>query len=130
MMDTRHGYRDQITRIIFKIVIGIASVSQPGRKLQLPCQNIFVIICLKQAVSNLLQNILFSRIYNNFPTNASYLQFNHNGFVVLEDLLTSEECDSLRVRCRELIDEFDLSTHPKSVFSTTNQVCVIEPSFL
>ena len=57
------------------------------------------------------------------------MQFNNNGFVVLEDLLTSEECDSLRVRCRELIDEFDLSTHPKSVFSTTNQVCAIESQF-
>uniref|UniRef100_A0A7M5UYG4 Phytanoyl-CoA dioxygenase domain-containing protein 1 n=2 Tax=Clytia hemisphaerica TaxID=252671 RepID=A0A7M5UYG4_9CNID len=47
--------------------------------------------------------------------------FKKDGYVVLESFLQEEECDQLRSRSKELIEEMDLSTHPKTVFSTTNQ---------
>lgn len=40
---------------------------------------------------------------------------------MLKNLFTEAECDSLRNRCKEIIDDFEVSSHPKSVFSTTNQ---------
>lgn len=49
-------------------------------------------------------------------------QFQADGYVVIESLLTTEECDHLRAKSTQFIDELDMSTHPKTVFSTVRQV--------
>lgn len=48
--------------------------------------------------------------------------FKKNGFVVLENFLSDKDCDKLRGRSKKLIEEMDIKTHPKSIFSTTKQV--------
>ncbi|XP_065053275.1 phytanoyl-CoA dioxygenase domain-containing protein 1-like isoform X2 [Rhopilema esculentum] len=47
-------------------------------------------------------------------------EFHSKGYLVLKDLFTPAECDALMKRCGEFVDDFDFSTHPKSVFSTVS----------
>ncbi|XP_002163250.3 phytanoyl-CoA dioxygenase domain-containing protein 1 isoform X1 [Hydra vulgaris] len=53
--------------------------------------------------------------------NAVIDQFVTNGYAVIEDFLSSDECDLLRERSKHYIETLDISTHPRSVFSTENQ---------
>merc|ERR1712029_1165681 len=48
-------------------------------------------------------------------------QFAKDGYVVLEDFLSHETCDALFARLRTMIDNLDMETHPKTVFSTEHQ---------
>jgi len=57
---------------------------------------------------------------SNFTENH-LKQFQENGFVVLENVYSEKECDVLRETSKEYIHQLDMSQHPKSVFSTTDQ---------
>lgn len=41
-----------------------------------------------------------------------------DGYVVLDDLLTSQECDDLRQRMTEIVEEMDVPEHCRTTFST------------
>ncbi len=41
-----------------------------------------------------------------------------DGYVVLEGLLTSQECDELRQRMTEIVDDMDVPEHCRITFST------------
>lgn len=45
-------------------------------------------------------------------------KLNKDGFVVLEDVYTSEEIDEMKQEMRKIVDSMDLEGQPKSVFST------------
>jgi hypothetical protein len=36
----------------------------------------------------------------------------------VDKVFTSEECQALRNECRRMVDDFDLTQHPKTVFVT------------
>ena len=48
-----------------------------------------------------------------------------NGYIILKDVFKPEECQALRDECRRIVDDFDVSQHPTSVFSTVKQVITI-----
>lgn len=56
-------------------------------------------------------------------------QFNRDGFLVLEDFNTAEECDALMNRARELSEEYRLQGKA-SVFETSNQTKTSDEYFL
>lgn len=50
-------------------------------------------------------------------------KFDEDGYLLLEGVYSAEHCKRLRDRCKQIVEtNLDLSTHPKSVFSTTKQV--------
>ncbi|KAI9359222.1 phytanoyl-CoA dioxygenase family protein [Zopfochytrium polystomum] len=57
-------------------------------------------------------------------------QFNEDGFLAIEDFFTVEDAQKLLKRARELIDGFDLETHPKTKFSTSRENHVGDDYFL
>ena len=63
----------------------------------------------------------------HFGHNYQYLffilQFQDNGYLILEDVFKPEECQALRDECYRIVDDFDFSQHPtKSIFRTAKQV--------
>ena len=44
--------------------------------------------------------------------------YHDEGYLIVDGFLTEEECDTLRARCRVLVDENDFSNHPTVVFNT------------
>jgi phytanoyl-CoA hydroxylase len=56
-------------------------------------------------------------------------QYDADGFLVLENFVSLDECDRLRERARELVREFDASSHV-SVFSTREQTRTSDEYFL
>ena len=55
------------------------------------------------------------------PLNKSMLNFwNDNGYLIIENFKTNEECDKLINRSKELIDEQDFNNQ-QSVFDTVSQ---------
>ena len=55
------------------------------------------------------------------PFNDEMLSFwNEEGFLVIEQFYDSSECDNLRNRSKELIDDFAHSS-VRSIFDTNNQ---------
>jgi len=58
---------------------------------------------------------------SNLPMNDEMLNFwNENGYLIIENFKTEEECDSLIQRSKELIEEQDFFNQ-KSVFDTVSQ---------
>ena len=58
---------------------------------------------------------------SNLPINNDMLNFwNENGYLIIENFKTEEECDSLIQRSKELIEEQDF-LNQKSVFDTVSQ---------
>ena len=58
---------------------------------------------------------------SNLPMNNDMLNFwNENGYLIIENFKTDEECDSLIQRSKELIEEQDFFNQ-KSVFDTVSQ---------
>lgn len=47
-------------------------------------------------------------------------EYQEQGFLVLPDFFTAEQCDALRVRAGQLLDDFDVAS-TRSIFSTHNQ---------
>ena len=45
-------------------------------------------------------------------------KFHRDGYLVIEDFLSEEECDTLRMRCREIVENEDFSKHPTITFNT------------
>lgn len=45
-------------------------------------------------------------------------QYRTDGYLIIEDFFSHEECDALRERCRYIIEKADFSAHPKIVFNT------------
>lgn len=43
---------------------------------------------------------------------AQLKQYQEDGYLIVENFLTEEECEKLRTRCRVLVDENDFSNHP------------------
>ena len=50
-----------------------------------------------------------------------FLQFNRDGYLVIEDFATDEEVDSMRAACHVLVDEMNPAEH-HTIFSTTQLV--------
>ena len=48
-------------------------------------------------------------------------QFRKDGFLVIDDFLSSKECEVLRERAFQIIEEADLSSHPLITFTTKDQ---------
>ena len=58
---------------------------------------------------------------SNLPMNDEMLNFwNENGYLIIENFKTEEECDSLIQRSKELIEDQDFFNQ-KSVFDTVSQ---------
>eukprot|EP00123_Amoebidium_parasiticum_P006003 comp17061_c0_seq2/m.15799 comp17061_c0_seq2/g.15799 ORF comp17061_c0_seq2/g.15799 comp17061_c0_seq2/m.15799 type:complete len:271 (-) comp17061_c0_seq2:20-832(-) len=47
--------------------------------------------------------------------------FHDNGYLLLDGLVSGEDCDRLLEAARGLVRDFDPSTHPRTVFSTVKQ---------
>lgn len=47
------------------------------------------------------------------------LKYSQDGYVVLDGLLTSRECDELRQRMAEIVDRMDVPQHCRTTFSTS-----------
>ena len=58
------------------------------------------------------------------------VQFQSDGFLVLEDFASSDEVKAMLTRADELVESFDPSTVPNSVFSTTDQKKTSDQYFL
>jgi phytanoyl-CoA hydroxylase len=58
------------------------------------------------------------------------LQFERDGYLVIEDWLTVEDCEGLKSEIAGLLDSFDPAAHYKSVFSTTEQTHTSDEYFL
>ena len=57
-------------------------------------------------------------------------KFTEDGYLLIENFCTPEECDRLRSRCHQIIDEADLQNHPKVVFSTKENKQIADDYFL
>lgn len=44
--------------------------------------------------------------------------YTKNGYLIVENFFTDEECDTLRTRCYEIVDKEDFSDHPMTTFNT------------
>ncbi|XP_033502756.1 phytanoyl-CoA dioxygenase domain-containing protein 1 isoform X1 [Epinephelus lanceolatus] len=54
----------------------------------------------------------------DFMTDRDVQKYMEDGYVVLDGLLTSQECDELRQRMTEIVDEMDVPMHCRITFST------------
>ena len=58
---------------------------------------------------------------SDLPMNSEMINFwNENGYLIIEDFKTNDECDALIKRSKELIDEQDFNNQ-QSVFDTVSQ---------
>ena len=71
----------------------------------------------------------FSR--HDLPINTRMKNFwNDNGYLIIENFYSADECDNLKDRANYLIDNFDQSYFFKSVFDTANQKHAQDEYFL
>ncbi|XP_035040866.1 phytanoyl-CoA dioxygenase domain-containing protein 1 isoform X2 [Hippoglossus stenolepis] len=54
----------------------------------------------------------------DFMSDRDVQKYMEDGYVVLDGLLTSHECDELRQRMSEIVDEMDVPAHCRTTFST------------
>uniref|UniRef100_A0A3B4UN34 Phytanoyl-CoA dioxygenase domain-containing protein 1 n=1 Tax=Seriola dumerili TaxID=41447 RepID=A0A3B4UN34_SERDU len=54
----------------------------------------------------------------DFMTDRDVQTYVDDGYVVLDGLLTSQECDELRQRMTEIVDQMDVPEHCRTTFST------------
>ncbi|KAF9479066.1 phytanoyl-CoA dioxygenase [Pholiota conissans] len=66
----------------------------------------------------------------NFLTQPQIDKFHADGYLVIPNFLSSEETEALLKRSRELLDEFDIETHPKTKFTTSDKDHVGDDYFL
>uniref|UniRef100_A0A3Q3J339 Phytanoyl-CoA dioxygenase domain-containing protein 1 n=1 Tax=Monopterus albus TaxID=43700 RepID=A0A3Q3J339_MONAL len=57
----------------------------------------------------------------DFMTDRDVQKYLEDGYVVLDGLLTSQECDELRQRMAEIVDHMDVPEHCRTTFSTYDQ---------
>uniref|UniRef100_G3PU88 Phytanoyl-CoA dioxygenase domain-containing protein 1 n=1 Tax=Gasterosteus aculeatus aculeatus TaxID=481459 RepID=G3PU88_GASAC len=55
----------------------------------------------------------------DFMTDRDVQKYSQDGYVVLDGLLTSRECDELRQRMAEIVDRMDVPQHCRTTFSTS-----------
>lgn len=55
------------------------------------------------------------------PESPSYLQFQEDGFLVLEGFLSPEECAALQQRVGEIVARMDVPPHCRTEFSTQEE---------
>ena len=68
---------------------------------------------------------------NQLPFNDEMLSFwNEEGFLVIEQFYNSSECDNLRNRSKELINDFKEHSGARSIFDTNNQKHAEDDYFL
>ncbi|KAJ3176917.1 hypothetical protein HK101_010357 [Irineochytrium annulatum] len=65
-----------------------------------------------------------------FLTPQQVAEFNRDGYLVLEDFFTAADCASLINRAKELVNNFDLDTHPRTKFNTSRENHVGDEYFL
>ena len=61
---------------------------------------------------------------------AQVQQYQEDGYLVVEGFFSPEECESLRARCRYLVEEADLDNQPTVTFNTKNNAQAKEDYFL
>ncbi|XP_061703699.1 phytanoyl-CoA dioxygenase domain-containing protein 1 [Syngnathoides biaculeatus] len=54
----------------------------------------------------------------DFISDRDVQKYREDGFVVLDEFLTAQECDELRRRMREIVDAMDVPEHCRTTFST------------
>ncbi|XP_056147098.1 phytanoyl-CoA dioxygenase domain-containing protein 1 [Lampris incognitus] len=54
----------------------------------------------------------------DFMTDRNVQKYEQDGYVVLDGLLSSNECDELRQRMAEIVDQMDVPEHCRTTFST------------
>ncbi|XP_047425260.1 phytanoyl-CoA dioxygenase domain-containing protein 1 isoform X1 [Mugil cephalus] len=54
----------------------------------------------------------------DFMTDRDVQKYREDGYVVLDGLLTSQECDELKQRMAEIVDRMDVPEHCRTTFST------------
>uniref|UniRef100_A0A3P9JGS3 Phytanoyl-CoA dioxygenase domain-containing protein 1 n=1 Tax=Oryzias latipes TaxID=8090 RepID=A0A3P9JGS3_ORYLA len=54
----------------------------------------------------------------DFMTDRDVQKYKEDGFVVLDGLLSSQECDELRQRMNEIVDQMDVPEHCRTTFTT------------
>ena len=57
-------------------------------------------------------------------------KFDKDGYVLIEDFCSADECDRLRTKCHQIIDEANLDDHPKIIFSTEQHQQISDDYFL
>ena len=55
--------------------------------------------------------------------------FNENGYLIIEDFISSVECDRLKERAHRIIDEANFDDHPKVTFNTTSRTQLAQDYF-
>lgn len=48
-------------------------------------------------------------------------QFRRDGYLVLPDFFSADTAEALKSRVHSMLDSFDLTTHPKTIFKTTSE---------
>uniref|UniRef100_A0A3Q2GKU0 Phytanoyl-CoA dioxygenase domain-containing protein 1 n=1 Tax=Cyprinodon variegatus TaxID=28743 RepID=A0A3Q2GKU0_CYPVA len=57
----------------------------------------------------------------DFMTDRDVQKYREDGYVVLDGLLTSQECDELRQRMTEIVERMDVPEHCRTTFSTYHE---------
>ncbi|XP_028405276.1 phytanoyl-CoA dioxygenase domain-containing protein 1-like [Dendronephthya gigantea] len=53
------------------------------------------------------------------PLNNDQLKkFHDDGYLIVDNAFSVEECQALRNECLKIVDDFDISQHPKTIFKT------------
>lgn len=66
----------------------------------------------------------------HFLTPQQLESFNKDGFLIIPDFFTSSAADELLTKAHKLLDDFDLSTHPKTRFTCEDKNHVGDDYFL
>ncbi|KAF9010711.1 phytanoyl-CoA dioxygenase [Cyathus striatus] len=65
-----------------------------------------------------------------FLTQAQVDQFNNDGYLVIPGFLSPEDTNALLTRSKELLQEFNIETHPRTKFTTSDDNHVGDDYFL
>ena len=66
-----------------------------------------------------------------FALSAGQLRkFEEDGYLIVEGLLSSEECEELRRRCHDIVEDADFSEHPTVTFNTRDNAQASTDYFL
>ncbi|XP_029922041.1 phytanoyl-CoA dioxygenase domain-containing protein 1 isoform X1 [Myripristis murdjan] len=57
----------------------------------------------------------------DFMTDRDVQKYQEDGYVILDGLLTSQECDELRHRMAEIVEQMDVPDHCRTTFSTYHE---------
>lgn len=71
---------------------------------------------------DLYQKVIFLRQFVTLRRNilSNLLQFQDDGYLVLENFLTDTEVNEMKEAMNKIVEEMNPSEHPKSVFTTSD----------